>query len=189
MLSLPGAVPQASRNYHPDCEAWVNVQIQLQLYASYVYLSMAVYCERFNVALKDFSRFFLHQSDWWREGAEKFMWMQNKRGGHVILRDIVEPDCTDWQGSMQCVENAIYLENILKRSLQVLQNMAASKDDCELRDFVQRNFLIPQVTIFIKLEECLKNLSEMGFQREGLENCFHWLNLDDDDGGGSHEEN
>lgn len=31
---------QVRQNYHQDCEAAVNRQINLELYASYVYLSM-----------------------------------------------------------------------------------------------------------------------------------------------------
>lgn len=35
------------QNYHQDCEAGVNKQINLELYASYVYLSMVMknYCD------------------------------------------------------------------------------------------------------------------------------------------------
>lgn len=35
---------QVRQNYHQDCEAAVNRQINLELYASYVYLSMVSVC-------------------------------------------------------------------------------------------------------------------------------------------------
>uniref|UniRef100_A0A452RIE5 Ferritin heavy chain n=1 Tax=Ursus americanus TaxID=9643 RepID=A0A452RIE5_URSAM len=37
-----GPLSQVRQNYHPDCEAAINSQINLELYASYVYLSMWV---------------------------------------------------------------------------------------------------------------------------------------------------
>ena len=39
-------------NYHQDNEGLVNRQINLELYASYVYTAMAQYFDRFDVALK-----------------------------------------------------------------------------------------------------------------------------------------
>lgn len=37
---MAAPVSQVRQNYHQDCEAAVNRQINLELYASYVYLSM-----------------------------------------------------------------------------------------------------------------------------------------------------
>ena len=50
------------QNYHQDSEVAVDSQINLALYASYVFLSMSYYFDRDDVALKNFARFFLHQS-------------------------------------------------------------------------------------------------------------------------------
>uniref|UniRef100_A0A667I4F4 Ferritin n=1 Tax=Lynx canadensis TaxID=61383 RepID=A0A667I4F4_LYNCA len=38
MATAPSS--QVRQNYHPQCEAAINSQINLELYASYVYLSM-----------------------------------------------------------------------------------------------------------------------------------------------------
>lgn len=35
---------QVRQNYHEDCEASINKQINMELYASYVYLSMVSRC-------------------------------------------------------------------------------------------------------------------------------------------------
>lgn len=37
---------QVRQNFHQDCEAAINRQINLELYASYVYLSMVRICQR-----------------------------------------------------------------------------------------------------------------------------------------------
>ncbi|XP_053454685.1 ferritin heavy chain-like [Nycticebus coucang] len=69
---------QVHQNYHQDSEATINRQINLELYASYVYLSMSYYIDRNDVALKNFAKYFLHQSHEEREHAEKLMKLQNQ---------------------------------------------------------------------------------------------------------------
>uniref|UniRef100_A0A8C4PFF8 Ferritin n=1 Tax=Equus asinus TaxID=9793 RepID=A0A8C4PFF8_EQUAS len=71
---------QVRQNYHQDSEAAINRQINLELHASYVYLSMSFYFDRDDVALKNFAKYFLHQSHEEREHAEKLMKLQNQRG-------------------------------------------------------------------------------------------------------------
>merc|ERR1712109_245222 len=70
------------QNYKEDCEALVNKQINLELHASYVYMSMAYYFDRDDVAYSGFSSYFKKNSDEEREHGEKFIKYQNKRGGH-----------------------------------------------------------------------------------------------------------
>ena len=79
---------QVRQNYHQDSEAAINRQINLELYASYVYLSMSYYFDRDDVALKNFAKYFLHQSHEEREHAERLMKLQNQRGGRIFLQDI-----------------------------------------------------------------------------------------------------
>ena len=61
----------ARHNYHSDSEAGVNKQINLELYASYVYLSIAYYFDRDDIARPGFHEFFKKQSDEEREHAGK----------------------------------------------------------------------------------------------------------------------
>merc|ERR1711973_615190 len=51
------------QNYHEECEALINKQINMEFYASYVYLSMASYFNRDDQALPGFSSFFKKSSD------------------------------------------------------------------------------------------------------------------------------
>uniref|UniRef100_A0A667I0K4 Ferritin n=1 Tax=Lynx canadensis TaxID=61383 RepID=A0A667I0K4_LYNCA len=90
---------QVRQNYHPECEAAINSQINLELYASYVYLSMAFYFDRADVALENFSKFFLRRSHEESQHAEKLMQLQNQRGGRLRLRDIMKPDCDNWENA------------------------------------------------------------------------------------------
>merc|ERR1712178_531781 len=52
------ALSQCRQNYHQDCEAGINKQINLELYASYVYQSMYFYFVRDDIALPGFAKFF-----------------------------------------------------------------------------------------------------------------------------------
>merc|ERR1712110_1007048 len=84
------------QNYKEDCEALVNKQINLELHASYVYMSMAYYFDRDDVAYSGFSSYFKKNSDEEREHGEKFIKYQNKRGGKIVFQDITKPTTMEW---------------------------------------------------------------------------------------------
>uniref|UniRef100_A0A8C8UNA3 Ferritin n=1 Tax=Peromyscus maniculatus bairdii TaxID=230844 RepID=A0A8C8UNA3_PERMB len=92
------------QNYHQDSEAAINHQINLELYASYVYLSMSCYFDRDDVALSNFARYFLHQSHEEREHAEQLMKLQNQRGGQIFLQDIKKPESGNHKGCPRIVQ-------------------------------------------------------------------------------------
>uniref|UniRef100_A0A8D2CNE5 Ferritin n=1 Tax=Sciurus vulgaris TaxID=55149 RepID=A0A8D2CNE5_SCIVU len=71
---------RCARTNHQDSEAAINRQINLELYSYYF--------DRDDVALKNFAKYFLHQSHEEREHAEKLMKLQNQRGGRIFLQDI-----------------------------------------------------------------------------------------------------
>ena len=84
---------QARQNFHADCEAAINRQINLELYSSYVYMSMATFFGRDDVALPGFYKYFKKASDEEREHADKFIKYQNMRGGRVSFQDIQVRSC------------------------------------------------------------------------------------------------
>uniref|UniRef100_A0A669DAA9 Ferritin n=1 Tax=Oreochromis niloticus TaxID=8128 RepID=A0A669DAA9_ORENI len=83
---------QVRQNYHRDCEAAINRMVNMELFASYTYTSMAFYFDRDDVALPGFSHFFKENSHEEREHADKLLSFQNKRGGRILLQDIKKPD-------------------------------------------------------------------------------------------------
>merc|ERR1712172_373940 len=56
------AVSKIRHNYHEDCEALINKQINMEFYASYVYLSMSSYFNRDDQALHGFAAHFKTES-------------------------------------------------------------------------------------------------------------------------------
>uniref|UniRef100_M4A2B4 Ferritin n=1 Tax=Xiphophorus maculatus TaxID=8083 RepID=M4A2B4_XIPMA len=79
---------QVRQNYHRDCEAAINRMVNMEMFASYTYTSMAYYFCRDDVALPGFSHFFKENSEEEREHADKLLSFQNKRGGRIFLQDI-----------------------------------------------------------------------------------------------------
>ncbi|XP_058391951.1 ferritin heavy chain-like [Diceros bicornis minor] len=179
--AVPVAPPsQVRQNYHADCEAAVNVQINLELHASYVYLSMGYYFSRHDVALKHFFEFFLQLSRKEKELAERLMQLQNLRGGRIRLRDIRKPDFNDWESGLKAVECALHLEKRVNQGLLDLHQLATDKKDPHLCSFLKRHCLKEQAKSMRELGDHLTNLRKMGAPEDGMaEYLFDKLTLGD----------
>merc|ERR1711962_787290 len=94
------------QNYHQECEAGINKQVNMEPHAHYVYLSMALYFDRDDVALPGFAKYFKKASAEEAEHAEKFMKHQNARGGRVVLKDIPRPQQDEWGSPLDAIWNA-----------------------------------------------------------------------------------
>lgn len=133
------------QNFHEDCEAAINKQINLELYASYCYQSMAMYYDRDDVALPGFSAYFKHNSDEEREHAEKFMKYLNKRGGRVVMQDVKRPEKDEWGTGLEGLETALGLERHVNQALLDLHAVASTNNDAHLADFLESEYLDEQV--------------------------------------------
>uniref|UniRef100_A0A3Q4GEN6 Ferritin n=1 Tax=Neolamprologus brichardi TaxID=32507 RepID=A0A3Q4GEN6_NEOBR len=102
MSASPEMESQVRQNYHRDCEAEINQMVNMELFASYTYTSMALYFDRDDVALPGFSHYFKENSHEEREHADKLLSFQNKRGGCILLQDIKKPECDEWGSGLGC---------------------------------------------------------------------------------------
>ena len=118
---------QVHQNYHQDSEAAIDHQINLELYTSYIYLSVFYYFVHDDVVLKNFANYFLHQSHKEREWAEKLMKLQNQWSGQIFLQDIKKPDCDDWENGLNARECVLYLEKSVNQSLLDLCKLTTEK--------------------------------------------------------------
>ncbi|XP_007527971.1 ferritin, mitochondrial [Erinaceus europaeus] len=164
----PGAPSRVRQNFHPDSEAAINRQINLELYASYVYLSMAYYFSRDDVALNNFAAYFLRQAREETQHAENFMKLQNQRGGRICLQDIKKPDQDDWESGLNAMECALSLEKNVNQSLLELHALASDKGDPHLCDFLETHYLNEQVKSIKELGDHVQNLVKMGAKESGL---------------------
>nr|XP_037851924.1 ferritin heavy chain-like [Chlorocebus sabaeus] len=161
-LPALGPLSQVRQNYHPSCEVAVNINVNLELYASYVYLSMAFYFDRDDVALESFSRYFLRQWHEKRDHAKELMRLQNLRGGRICLSDIRKPERQGWEGGLKAMECAFDLEKKVNKSLLELHQLAKQNGDPQLRDFLENHFLKQQAKTIKELGGYLSNLRKMG---------------------------
>merc|ERR1712018_400927 len=122
------------QNYHNESEALINKQINMELYASYVYMAMGHFFSREDQALHGFSKFFKKNSDEERDHAQKFMDYQNHRGGTILLKDISKPRKETWNTILEAVEDALALEKEVNKSLLCMHDKAIK----ELADLVTK---------------------------------------------------
>ncbi|KAB0349327.1 hypothetical protein FD754_014184 [Muntiacus muntjak] len=106
--------------------------------ASYVYLSMSYYFDRDDVALKNFAKYFLHQSHEEREHVAEPV----RRP--IFLQDIKKPDRDDWENGLNAMECALCLERSVNQSLLELHKLATEKNDPHLCDFIETHYLNEQ---------------------------------------------
>ncbi|MCI3311106.1 ferritin [Escherichia coli] len=156
------AVSQCRQNYHTESEAGINRQINMELYASYCYQSMAYYFDRDDVALHGFAKFFRKQSEEEREHAEKLMKFQNKRGGRIVLQDIKKPDRDEWGTGLDAMQVALTLEKSVNQALLDLHEVAANHKDAQMTDFLEGEFLQEQVNSIKEIGDHVTNLKRVG---------------------------
>jgi len=150
------------QNYHEDSEAGVNRQINLELYASYTYMSMAYHFDRDDVALAGFHKFFIKQSAEEKEHAQKLMKFQNQRGGRIVLQDIKAPERSEWGCGLDAVTAALDLEKHVNQSLLDLHVVASKHGDAQMADFIETEFLTEQVEAIKELAGFVTNLKRVG---------------------------
>merc|ERR1712108_32138 len=150
------------QNYKEDCEALVNKQINMELYASYVYMSMAYYFDRDDTAYKGFSSFFKKNSDEEREHGEKFIKYQNRRGGKVVFQDIAKPTTMEWGTPLETMEAALELEKTVNQGLLDLHKAAGDKGDGPLCDFLESEYLGEQVEGIKSIGDLITKMKRAG---------------------------
>jgi len=149
------------QNYHQECEAGMNKQVNMELHAHYVYLSMSLYFDRDDVALPGFAKYFKKASVEEAEHAEKFMKQQNARGGRVVLKDIPRPEMDEWGSPLEAMKAALELEKTVNQSIIDLHALAGVKEDGNLTDFLE-GFLEEQVEGIKAVADLVSRISRAG---------------------------
>ncbi|CAK8675639.1 unnamed protein product [Clavelina lepadiformis] len=144
------------------CEEELNKQINLELYASYVYMAMGHFFDRDDVALKNVSKFFKENSEEEREHAEKIISYQNRRGGTTSYFPIQPPNQFDPKtfNTMKAMQCALALEVNVNKSLLALHEVG--NEDPEFQDFIEANFLHEQVEAIKQLKDYITQLKLAG---------------------------
>ncbi|XP_038054267.1 soma ferritin-like [Patiria miniata] len=150
------------QNYNEESEAGVNKQINLELYASYVYMSMAYHFDNTTVALPGAHKYFKKASDEEREHAMKLMKFQNQRGGTIVLQDIKRPENDSWGTLKDAVTAALALEKKVNQALLDLHKVADKHGDAQMCDWIENHYLTEQVEAIKELGDHLTQLNRVG---------------------------
>ncbi|KAG8433990.1 hypothetical protein GDO86_012375 [Hymenochirus boettgeri] len=159
---------QVRHNFHQDCEAGLNRMVNLKFYSSYVYLSLASYFDRDDVALENFSKFFSKRSEEKREHAEKLIKYQNERGGRVYLQNVEKPERDDWANGLEALQNALKLEKNVNQALLDLHGVGANRNDAHMCDFLESAFLSESTEVIKKLGDHISSLKKLGANQPGM---------------------
>ncbi|KAM5291049.1 ferritin heavy chain-like [Glossophaga mutica] len=167
------------QNCHPECEAAITNQVNLELYASYVYMSMACYFDRGDVALKHFSLFFIRQSQKVAHHAEYLLGLQSKHAGNVRMRSIPKPEEEHWESGLRVLQCALYLAKRVHQSLLNLHQLATEKHG-QVCPFLESGYLHEQMMFIQELGHHITNLRKVGAPEDSLaESLFEKLTLGD----------
>ncbi|CAN8026572.1 unnamed protein product [Ixodes persulcatus] len=87
---------------------------------------------------------------------------QNKRGGRVVLQPIAKPAQDEWGSGLEAMQAALELEKTVNQSLLELHKLATERDDGQLCDFLEGNYLNEQVEAIKELSDYVTNLKRVG---------------------------
>merc|ERR1711909_189459 len=142
------SMSKIKQNFHSDSEALINKQINMELYASYVYLSMSAYFARDDVALHGFSKRFRAASHEEREHAETMIDYQTMRGGRVVFREVAKPPSDEWGTALEAIEATLELEKTV--------------NDAQFTDFLEGEFLKEQVEAIKEIGDLITRMKRAG---------------------------
>ncbi|GAB5586460.1 hypothetical protein Unana1_01360 [Umbelopsis nana] len=151
----------AKQNFATTSEEAINQQINTELQASQVYLSMASWAQHSSVALPGLEKYFRESAEEEREHAQALIDYQNMRGGRVVLRALQAPEI-EWKSAKNAVESALQLEKDVNKSLLNLHKLADGNDDPQLTDFIEGKYLEEQVQAIKKLADMVTQLNRVG---------------------------
>merc|ERR1712223_681889 len=156
------SMSKIKQNFHSDSEALINKQINMELYASYVYLSMSAYFARDDIALMGFSKRFRDASKEEKEHAENLIDYQNMRGGRVVFREVAKPTCDEWGTALEAIEASLELEKTVNESLLNMHKMADSHGDAQMTDYLEGTYLKEQVEAIKEIADLVTKMKRAG---------------------------
>ncbi len=142
----------------------LNEQIKEELASSYIYLSMAAYCE--SIDLPGFAKWMEAQSQEELEHALKFYGYIHDRGGRVVLHALEQPP-TDFAGPTDVFEKTLAHEQFITGRIHKLYGMAVAESDYASLGLLQW-FVNEQVEEEKTAGEILAMLKMVGDKGQGL---------------------
>lgn len=142
----------------------LNNHLNEELYSSYLYLSMAAYCEGKN--LNGFAHWFKLQSQEEYGHGMRFYGFINQLGGKVALKAIKAPKTT-WKSLNEIFKETLKHEQDITGLINKLVGLAMQEKDYATNNFLQW-FVNEQVEEEATVEGILDKLDLIGDAKSGL---------------------
>jgi len=158
-------LPVNKNNYDLNeiCLNELQKQMNLEKHASFVYKQMAAYFNHVKVAKKGFAKLFDAQAKEEHEHFEKFLDYINLRGSYVSNFNVKMPSKSQWDSSLQALEDAIELENyVYNEILRIHRISEKSCKDVHLMNFLENEFVEEQISSINKLTKLTTILKSAG---------------------------
>tara|TARA_Y100000389_G_scaffold129487_1_gene126967 strand:+ start:940 stop:1461 length:522 start_codon:yes stop_codon:yes gene_type:complete len=156
-------------NWSSNLESSLNQQINMELYASHVYLALSAYFKSDSIEYPGMVKFFKDNSNEEREHADKFIEYQNIRGGMVILDGIQRPNFNFNSNTesilLQAMKYTLELEQLVYENIL---NISRNSDmDPAFSDYLDE-FLKEQLESQYNIGRLIKQLEHIGNDGYGL---------------------
>jgi ferritin len=138
----------------PSMQNALNAQVNAEYYSSYLYLSMAAYCEEIN--LKGFANWFRVQVQEEMVHAMKFFEFIISRRGKVELKAIDGPP-TKWEQPLAIFEASLEHEKSVSQRINKLADLAVKESDHATHAFLEW-FLTEQVEEEASVDQVVQQL-------------------------------
>ncbi len=138
----------------PAMQTALNTQLNAEYYSSYLYLSMAAYCEE--ISLKGFANWFRVQVQEEMVHAMKFFEFIIHRRGRVELTAIAGPP-TKWEQPLAIFEASMEHEKLVSQRISDLATLAVKESDHATHAFLEW-FLTEQVEEEASVDQIVQQL-------------------------------
>lgn len=142
----------------------LNLQINKELFSSYLYLSMSAYFDSKN--LTGMTQWMKLQSQEEYEHAMKFYDFILRLGGKVKLSAIEEPQ-TDWESPLKVFEDSLHHEQYISKSIHQLMDLAIEESHHPTKSFLQW-FVDEQVEEEDSVQQVVENFKMIGDDKGAL---------------------
>lgn len=142
----------------------LNLQINKELFSSYLYLSMSSYFDGKN--LSGMTQWMKLQSQEEYEHAMKFYDFILRLGGKVKLSAIEEPQ-TDWESPLKVFEDSLHHEQYISKSIHQLMDLAIEESHHPTKSFLQW-FVDEQVEEEDSVQQVVENFKMIGEDKGAL---------------------
>jgi len=158
---IKSKVQKVELDYDQEIEDAINKQIMVEMKASYAYLAMASYFGRAGIALPGIQQFFEEQSNEERGHAIMFIQYLNERGGRVKITSLPEPNFIEYS-PLEAFQKTLAMEKEVYQTLLHLHHVAGDRQDPNLSDFLENNFIEGQVKDIKKIVDYVATLERVG---------------------------